>query len=533
MDIETAEESTILEAARRSGIRIPAMCYLKGYDNHPSCMVCIVKDTKTGKLIPSCAVKVKDGMEISASEPDVLEARKQALELLLSDHVGDCEAPCSLACPADMNIPLMNRLIGEGRFTDALNVVKRQIALPYILGYICPAPCEKVCRRKNADDAVSICLLKRFSAEEGSDENPEILKKRLSSEASLTGKRVAVIGSGPAGLAAAYYVRLYGHTCHVFERSPEPGGALRYHIPEEELPRKVIDQEVELIRSMGVTFHYNMLINEDVWNRDIRNKFEAVIVATGDITSANHLATLLAVSKTGYMVNDKDMSSSIPGIFVCGSAVKPHKMAVRSVAEGKYAADSVHHYLNRRRYQVPEKMFNSRVDKMMPVEYGEYLKESVTAGKVWPGAGVLKGFTVEEAVLEARRCMHCDCRKLDNCKLRIYADEYQADRKKYVVGSRKAMTKQIQHGLVIYEPEKCIKCGICIEVSADGGERYGMAFQGRGFDVRVTTPLGIPFNEGLSQTSVACAVSCPTGALSLRNEDKKVIPPEKNKLIPE
>ena len=519
-EIEVNEGSTILEAARKAGIRIPSMCYLKGYDNHPSCMVCLVKDLKTGNLVPSCAMKVKEGMEISAGSEEVLEARKQALELLLSDHVGDCEAPCSLACPAYMNIPLMNRLIGEERFTEALTVVKEQIALPYILGYICPAPCEKVCRRKNVDDAVSICLLKRFSAEAGTDVNAEALKKGISERNSFSGKNVAVIGSGPAGLAAAYYLRLYGHGCDVFEKSPEPGGTLRYSIPDEELPKNVIDQEVDLIRSMGVSFHFSTLINREVFETEIKNKYQAVVVATGNIETANHLGELIETGKTGYAVNDKDMSSSVPGIYVCGSAVKPHKMAVRSVAEGKDAADAVHHYLNKRRFEIPEKMFNSRIDKMMPEEYDEYLKESIHTGKVWPKAGIINGFSVEEAVLEAKRCMHCDCRKLENCKLRIYADEYKIDRKKYAVGSRKALTKQIQHDQVIYEPEKCIRCGICIEVSADGGEKYGLAFQGRGFDVRVTTPLGIPFNEGLSQTAVSCALSCPTGALSLRHDDK-------------
>jgi NADPH-dependent glutamate synthase beta subunit-like oxidoreductase len=113
-------------------------------------MVCLVKDNKTEALVPSCAMQVTNGMDITASDQEVMIARRQALELLLSDHVGDCEAPCSLACPAGMNIPLMNRLIGEGRFTEALNVVKEDIALPYVLGYICPAPCEKACRRNKA-----------------------------------------------------------------------------------------------------------------------------------------------------------------------------------------------------------------------------------------------------------------------------------------------------------------------------------------------------------------------------------------------
>jgi predicted molibdopterin-dependent oxidoreductase YjgC len=162
IDIKVPEGTSVLEAAKMVDIVIPSMCYLHGYGNHPSCMVCLVKDKKTGHLQPSCALKVAEGMEIITDDPDVKEARKEALELLLSDHVGDCEAPCSLACPANMNIPEMNRLIAAGDFSASLQVVKEEIALPYVLGYICPAPCEKACRRKQIDEAVSICLLKRY-----------------------------------------------------------------------------------------------------------------------------------------------------------------------------------------------------------------------------------------------------------------------------------------------------------------------------------------------------------------------------------
>src|SRR5512145_2060143 len=173
-EIMVAEGTTVLEAARQAGITIPSMCHVKGYGNHPSCMVCMVKDNKNGSLIPSCSLRATEGMDISSDDPEVLKARKQSLELLFSDHVGDCEAPCSLACPAGMNIPLMNRLIAEGRFTEALRVVKEDIALPYILGYICPAPCEKACRRKQIDTAVSVCLIKRSAAQYGSDNSHEL-----------------------------------------------------------------------------------------------------------------------------------------------------------------------------------------------------------------------------------------------------------------------------------------------------------------------------------------------------------------------
>lgn len=173
--ITVAEGTSILNAARSAGIHIPSMCYMEGCSNHPTCMVCMVKNNANQQMIPSCATKVVDGMDLASEDSEVKEARKEAIELLMSDHVGDCEAPCRVACPAYMDIPKMNRFIANNQFDKALRIVKEEIALPGILGYVCSAPCEKVCRRKDVDQSVSICLLKRFSEEETQD---YLLEKR-------------------------------------------------------------------------------------------------------------------------------------------------------------------------------------------------------------------------------------------------------------------------------------------------------------------------------------------------------------------
>jgi ferredoxin len=193
-------------------------------------------------------------------------------------------------------------------------------------------------------------------------------------------------------------------------------------------------------------------------------------------------------------------------------------MAVRSGAQGKTAALAVHYYLKAASYEKPAKMFNSRFDRLFPEEIPEYLKEASKSNRVVPGTPLKAGFANDEAIREALRCMHCDCRKQDSCSLRIFSDEYQIDRKRYMVGERKAMSKQMQHDLVVYEPEKCIKCGLCVAISTSHDEKFGLAFEGRGFDVVIWSPAGADFSESLTHTAVMCANSCPTGALALRDK---------------
>jgi len=192
-------------------------------------------------------------------------------------------------------------------------------------------------------------------------------------------------------------------------------------------------------------------------------------------------------------------------------------MAIRASAQGKDAAVSADQHLQGIIPRKTERKFNSRFDKLSEPEFGEYLKESTKNDRFQPSAGMLAGFNREEAIAEAERCMHCDCRKLDNCKLRNYTDEYKADRKKYAMGERKSLVKYFEHELLVYEPEKCIRCGLCIDITVKNKEITGLTFMGRGFDVRMRVPFNSPLSAGLTHTAVECVESCPTGALSFKN----------------
>ncbi len=233
---------------RKLGIDIPALCYLEGYEPSTSCLCCLVKVNGGERLVPACATIVEEGAKVESETPEVHSARRQALELLLSDHLGDCVAPCFWACPALMDIPQMLRQISSGDLRGAIATIKHDIALPAVLGRICPAPCEKSCRRHDLDAAVAICLLKRYVADVDLVSGDPYLPPCQSG----MGKKVAIIGAGPAGLAAAYYLAQAGHACTVFDENEQPGGRLWRETTAAELPRDMLHAEIAQITRLGM-----------------------------------------------------------------------------------------------------------------------------------------------------------------------------------------------------------------------------------------------------------------------------------------
>jgi len=505
--IQVEDGTSVMKAAQQMGIHVPNMCWHDELEHFTSCMLCLVKDQSSGKLFPSCSVKATDGLDVITDDDEIKEARKTALELLLSEHVGDCEAPCQIACPAHMNIPLMNRLIAAGKFDESLAVVKRDIALPAVLGRICPAPCEGACHRKTVDEPISICLLKRFVGDEGTE--PEIVPVEK------TGKKVAVIGSGPAGLAAAYYLQIKGVQVTLFDKDEKPGGLLRTAISDEILPKEVLDKEINSILNTGVKFQGGNEINTEALET-LKKKFDAIVIATGTFNESTNFG--LNATPKGIVVDKDSYQTSNPKVFAVGNVLRSSRLAVRSVGQGKEVAFSVLQYFNGQHPKGEPRMFNSRFGKLVNAEFSEYMKESAGDKRIFPKKGGHNSFTEEEAVKEAKRCLHCDCRAIDNCKLREYSDQYKADQKRFKTSERKNITKHMNHGSVIYEPQKCIKCGICVRLTEKHGEKYGFTYIGRGFDVRI----GIPFNKelevGLSKIAVKVAEGCPTGAISLKNK---------------
>jgi NADPH-dependent glutamate synthase beta subunit-like oxidoreductase len=185
--------------------------------------------------------------------------------------------PCRWSCPAGIDVPRYLRLISEGRFAEATAVIRERVPFPGVLGYVCFHPCEEVCRRGELNEAISICALKRsaFERDDGS-------WRGSSKTAFPTGKKVAIIGAGPAGLTAAYYSAKKGHTVTIFEAEPEGGGMMRYGIPEYRLPREVLDREIDEIKALGVEIMTGKPINSDFSFRDLRSQgYSALFLSTG------------------------------------------------------------------------------------------------------------------------------------------------------------------------------------------------------------------------------------------------------------
>jgi predicted molibdopterin-dependent oxidoreductase YjgC len=192
--IEVAEGSSILDAAKGGSIIIPTLCYSKGLPHYSSCMVCMVKDNRTGNFIPSCSAIVQEGMDIDASSDDVIALRKRAVELLLSEHRAECEAPCKVVCPAGYNIPLMNRLLAARNYPGVIDLISAEIKSGDIKCIDCAAYCENACRRKKIDIPVSIKNMKIFISQQLNTSNRVAITQDAASGVKLPKPFVSRIG---------------------------------------------------------------------------------------------------------------------------------------------------------------------------------------------------------------------------------------------------------------------------------------------------------------------------------------------------
>jgi len=277
---------TVLEAARRIGIHIPTLCYEPRLPATSACRMCIVEVEGARKMPTSCSTAVADGMVVRTNTDKVRAMRHLYLELLLSDHNSFCTPPCRDACPTHIKIPQFLEYIAHKDYKNGVRKLREDLPFPAVLGRVCPRPCEGPCRRQLVEHPITICQLHRFMADQTIDEEQtgELL---LPVEPKAdTGKRIAIVGGGPAGLAAAFYARLEGHSVKIFEALPKPGGMLRYGIPSYRLPRDLLDKEINVLWRMGVEIKVNSRLGVDYQLEDLFGEgFGAVFLALGAFAS--------------------------------------------------------------------------------------------------------------------------------------------------------------------------------------------------------------------------------------------------------
>jgi ferredoxin len=510
---------TILEVARQAGLDIPTLCFLEKCGPLNTCQVCLVK--VDGRLAPSCGIPVRPGMVVESETPEVHEARRTALELLFSDHVGDCLAPCQRLCPLGLNIPVLLRQVKADAASDAIQTIRTALPLAGVLGRLCHHPCEQGCRRGHWDDPATIRDIERSVVDaDGIADEPFVPPSRSQKD-----RNVVIVGAGPVGLAAAFSLAQKGCRVSVLDRNSQAGGSLR-NLPEVELPKLILEREITLLEKMGVTFRMGTALGIQVKVSELCEQYDAVLLALGELSGGEAKELKLPVvdsspsppshaRDSAYLrVDPRTLQTSTTKLFAAGAVVRAVPQLVRAIAEGKTAAECIDGYLNSGKPARPGRPFSSVMGRLQPEELKKFLSLSNPVALATP-CDTCAGLNRAEASLAASRCLHCDCNSSGNCTLQYYAQVYNADANRFR-SERRPFERQMQPGGVVFEPGKCILCGICVKLTEMAAEPLGLTFVGRGFDVRIAAPLNHELEDGLRKTAAECVEFCPTGALSFR-----------------
>ncbi|MFI3275947.1 formate dehydrogenase subunit alpha [Vibrio sp.] len=267
---------TVLEAAKTCGLEIPSLCGLNKTADKVPCDLCVVEVDGMG-VTRSCELEVTNGLNITTQSKQLTTHRQDALNRIMADHYADCEAPCQTACPAGVDIQSYLHHIAQNDHTKAIEVIKKTLPMPLSIGRVCPAFCETECRRNLVDDSIAIRQLKRHAA----DADLAAQESYMPAKKPNKGKSIAIVGSGPGGLTAGYYLSNEGYDVSVYESMPKAGGWLRYGIPEYRLPKSILDKEIELMCRNGMAVECDKKLGVDFTLSDLSRDFDAVCLAVG------------------------------------------------------------------------------------------------------------------------------------------------------------------------------------------------------------------------------------------------------------
>jgi heterodisulfide reductase subunit A-like polyferredoxin len=311
-------------------------------------------------------------------------------------------SPCTATCPLHCNAHGYVALISQGKFKEALELVRQKLPFPGILAYACTHPCERECKRIEKDRPISICQLKRFLVDHV--EEPEFNFTPPEDK----GKKVAIVGGGPSGLTAAYDLRKMGYGVTLFESKNELGGLLTHGFPSYRLPRQVVEKDLAVIDKMGIEVKCNTQVGKDVSLETLIQSYNAIFIA-GGITGVESITRALkGLKKTRrgtIQVNPISLETGVKGIFAGGDMATGPGTIVESMAHGRKAAISIDRYLRGEDLLQGRESEGTQISPLRSLlPYSERMEREILPNMVKPLAASL---TAEEAMEEAKRCLNC------------------------------------------------------------------------------------------------------------------------------
>jgi NADPH-dependent glutamate synthase beta subunit-like oxidoreductase len=402
-------------------------------------------------------------------ERDPGAGRYRALaEEVLTRCRGEGPANCVARCPLGVDVPGYLHLTREGRFEEALRVIRERLPFPGILGYVCTHPCERHCKRLDEDAAVRIRDVKRFLAEWETGEPRHILEREPNRHVP-----VAVVGAGPAGLLAAHDLRRHGYDVTLLDRGTAIGGCLVGAIPAWRLPPEVVARDLSIVPALGVQFRPEVELGRDVSFKELLTAHCAVVVAVGFAGGAGLLgrpdAPLQVTSRGTPRVDTVTCETAITGVFAAGDAVTGPSTVIDALASGRRAADSVHRYLSGLPLRHDEGAWRPR-RLLWSLSISESERE---AREHRPN--LLQEppvpLTAEGARDEAGRCLFCHC---DVC---VRECDFLAEHCR----SPRELARRVADGLegarsMVYS---CALCSLCAEVCPERLDIGAMLLEGR------------------------------------------------------
>ncbi len=316
------------------------------------------------------------------------------------DHRGT--PPCTATCPLHCNAQGYVALISQGKFKEALALVRKTLPFPGILAYACAHPCERECKRIEQDRPISICDLKRFLVDEV--EEPEF-EFSLPEEKN---QKIAIIGSGPSGLTAAYDLRQKGYRVTIFESRSETGGLLTHGFPSYRLPRQVIEKDLAVIERMGIEVRLNTEVGKDISPETLLQSFNAIYIAVG-AAGAESMARLfkgLKRTRRGTVQVDLvTLETGLKGVFAGGDLVTGPGTMIDAMAQGRKAAISIDRYVSGEDLLQEREWEGTQISPMRTtLPASEREEREILPDMVRP---LREGLTMEMAMEEAKRCLNC------------------------------------------------------------------------------------------------------------------------------